>query len=145
LRRLRADRVARHVLIDGVGAIRWLDISYQPFMETKFLLEEAKRLLGLSGARLSDAGLRRLARLSTPLATGEDALKQESDDQGQQAASNRAGHERRTFAVDSALVATGLEKAPPDEDKTEHCLAARRVMGSAAATEARRRIARSSV
>jgi hypothetical protein len=40
-------------LIDGAGAIRWLDISYQPFMETKFLLEEAKRLLGLPGVRLS--------------------------------------------------------------------------------------------
>ncbi|GDY19927.1 hypothetical protein LBMAG56_12720 [Verrucomicrobiota bacterium] len=34
-------------LIDGDGLIRWQDISYQPFMETKFLLGEAKRLLGL--------------------------------------------------------------------------------------------------
>ena len=34
-------------LIDGEGLIRWQDISYQPFMETKFLLTEAKRLLGL--------------------------------------------------------------------------------------------------
>ena len=34
-------------LIDGDGLIRWQDISYQPFMETKFLLTEAKRLLGL--------------------------------------------------------------------------------------------------
>ena len=33
--------------IDGDGLIRWQDISYQPFMETKFLLTEAKRLLGL--------------------------------------------------------------------------------------------------
>jgi peroxiredoxin len=49
-------------LIDGTGAIRWLDISYQPFMETKFLLEEAKRLLGLPNARLSETGLRRLAK-----------------------------------------------------------------------------------
>jgi peroxiredoxin len=49
-------------LIDGAGAIRWLDISYQPFMETKFLLAEAKRLLGLPNARLSDTGLRRLAQ-----------------------------------------------------------------------------------
>jgi peroxiredoxin/tetratricopeptide (TPR) repeat protein len=49
-------------LIDGAGAIRWLDISYQPFMETKFLLQEARRLLGLPNARLSDTGLRRLAQ-----------------------------------------------------------------------------------
>ncbi|MFA6546399.1 MAG: peroxiredoxin family protein, partial [Limisphaerales bacterium] len=34
-------------LIDGGGRIRWQDISYQPFMETKFLLTEARRLLGL--------------------------------------------------------------------------------------------------
>jgi len=34
-------------LIDGEGLIRWQDISYQPFMETKFLLGEAQRLLNL--------------------------------------------------------------------------------------------------
>ncbi|KAF0177005.1 MAG: alkyl hydroperoxide reductase/thiol specific antioxidant/Mal allergen [Limisphaerales bacterium] len=34
-------------LIDGEGLIRWQDISYQPFMETKFLLTEAQRLLNL--------------------------------------------------------------------------------------------------
>ncbi|MFM8470008.1 MAG: redoxin domain-containing protein [Limisphaerales bacterium] len=34
-------------LIDGEGRIRWQDISYQPFMETKFLLGEAQRLLNL--------------------------------------------------------------------------------------------------
>jgi peroxiredoxin len=33
-------------LIDGEGLVRWQDISYQPFTETKFLLEEAQRLLG---------------------------------------------------------------------------------------------------
>jgi len=33
-------------LIDGEGMVRWQDISYQPFTETKFLLEEAQRLLG---------------------------------------------------------------------------------------------------
>jgi len=32
-------------LIDGKGYIRWLDISYEPFMKSKFLLQEAKRLL----------------------------------------------------------------------------------------------------
>ena len=34
-------------LIDGEGLIRWQDISFQPFMETKFLLTEAQRLLNL--------------------------------------------------------------------------------------------------
>ena len=32
-------------LIDGEGRIRWQDISYEPFMHPKFLLEESKRLL----------------------------------------------------------------------------------------------------
>jgi peroxiredoxin len=32
-------------LIDGQGKIRWQDISYQPFMDTKFLVKESKRLL----------------------------------------------------------------------------------------------------
>lgn len=34
-------------LVDAEGHIRWQDISYQPFMETKFLLGEAQRLLHL--------------------------------------------------------------------------------------------------
>lgn len=33
-------------LIDGMGKIRWQDISYQPFMDHQFLLDEAQRLLG---------------------------------------------------------------------------------------------------
>jgi peroxiredoxin len=32
-------------LIDGKGRIRWQDISFEPFMEHEFLLDEAKRLL----------------------------------------------------------------------------------------------------
>lgn len=32
-------------LIDGAGKVRWQDISYEPFMEHQFLLDEAKRLL----------------------------------------------------------------------------------------------------
>jgi peroxiredoxin len=32
-------------LIDGKGRIRWQDISFKPFAETRFLLEESKRLL----------------------------------------------------------------------------------------------------
>jgi peroxiredoxin len=34
-------------LIDGDGLVRWRDISYEPFMEPRFLLTEAKRLLAL--------------------------------------------------------------------------------------------------
>jgi peroxiredoxin len=34
-------------LIDGDGLVRWQDISYEPFQNAKFLLEESKRLLGL--------------------------------------------------------------------------------------------------
>jgi peroxiredoxin len=34
--------------IDGTGLVRWQDISYEPFQDTKFLLKEAKRLLGQS-------------------------------------------------------------------------------------------------
>lgn len=32
-------------LVDGRGRIRWQDISYDPFMDVDFLLEESKRLL----------------------------------------------------------------------------------------------------
>jgi peroxiredoxin len=39
-------------LIDGNGLVRWQDISFEPFTETKFLLSEAKRLLKLSGGPL---------------------------------------------------------------------------------------------
>jgi peroxiredoxin len=34
-------------LIDKDGLVRWQDISYEPFTDAKFLLEEAKRLLNL--------------------------------------------------------------------------------------------------
>ena len=34
-------------LIDGSGRVRWQDISYEPFNEPQFLLDEAKRLLQL--------------------------------------------------------------------------------------------------
>jgi peroxiredoxin len=35
------------VLIDGQNRLRWIDVSYQPFMDAAFLLKEAKRLLAL--------------------------------------------------------------------------------------------------
>ncbi|MCB9882284.1 MAG: redoxin domain-containing protein [Planctomycetes bacterium] len=35
-------------LIDGDGLVRWMDISYEPFVEVDFLLRESERLLKLS-------------------------------------------------------------------------------------------------
>jgi len=35
-------------LIDGHGRVRWQDISYQPFMDVDFLLQESQRLLSQS-------------------------------------------------------------------------------------------------
>ncbi|MDB4399713.1 peroxiredoxin family protein [bacterium] len=43
-------------LIDGMGKIRWQDISYQPFMDHQFLLDEAERLLGADTAVSEQAG-----------------------------------------------------------------------------------------
>jgi peroxiredoxin len=34
-------------LVDGSGLIRWQDVNFAPFMDTKFLLGESKRLLAL--------------------------------------------------------------------------------------------------
>lgn len=47
------EKMALHgtFLIDGEGKIRWQDISYEPFMYPKFLLEESKRLLGVGGSQ----------------------------------------------------------------------------------------------
>ncbi len=41
------EHVALHgtFLIDGQGLVRWQDISFEPFKDTKFLLSESKRLL----------------------------------------------------------------------------------------------------
>ncbi len=43
------EQIALHgtYLIDGDGMIRWLDIAYEPFTDTKFLLAEAQRLLNI--------------------------------------------------------------------------------------------------
>jgi peroxiredoxin/tetratricopeptide (TPR) repeat protein len=37
--------------IDGSGFVRWQDVSYEPFLDAKFLLEEARRLLALPTTR----------------------------------------------------------------------------------------------
>jgi hypothetical protein len=34
-------------LIDAAGYVRWQNISYQPFSDAKWLLEEARRLLAI--------------------------------------------------------------------------------------------------
>ena len=33
--------------VDGSGFVRWHDVSFEPFQDAKFLLEEARRLLTL--------------------------------------------------------------------------------------------------
>ena len=42
-----SDLVALHgtFLVDAKGRIRWQDISFEPFMNTQFLVRESKRLL----------------------------------------------------------------------------------------------------
>lgn len=42
-------------LIDGTGRVRWQDISYEPFMDADFLLEEGQRLLQLDRPLSSEA------------------------------------------------------------------------------------------
>jgi peroxiredoxin len=34
-------------LVDGRQRLRWLDVTYKPFMDAKFLIQESKRLLAL--------------------------------------------------------------------------------------------------
>ncbi len=44
------EQMALHgtFLVDGAGQVRWQDISYEPFKDLTFLLDESRRLLGLS-------------------------------------------------------------------------------------------------
>jgi peroxiredoxin len=42
-------------LVDGRGRVRWQDVSYEPFMDWEFLLEESQRLLGLDEAPVTAA------------------------------------------------------------------------------------------
>ena len=49
-------------LVDGDGLVRWQDISYQPFTETKFLLDESKRLLQQPRERVNGKSTRLAAR-----------------------------------------------------------------------------------
>jgi len=43
------ERMTLHgtFLVDGKGRVRWQDISYEPFMEVEWLLQESRRLLAL--------------------------------------------------------------------------------------------------
>ena len=56
-------------LIDGQGLVRWQDISFEPFTDTKFLLAESKRLLGLT----SKSGLVAAKKKKAPPASGKGA------------------------------------------------------------------------
>jgi alkyl hydroperoxide reductase subunit AhpC len=51
-------------LVDGEGLVRWQDISYEPFKEAKFLLEESKRLLGQPKPQLAAKTQKALSRKS---------------------------------------------------------------------------------
>ena len=59
-------------LVDGNGKVRWQDISYEPFMQTEFLLRESIRLLGLPGAGAATLPVSAPARPASPAAAGRD-------------------------------------------------------------------------
>ncbi len=59
-------------LIDGQGLVRWQDISFEPFTDTKFLLAESKRLLGLSSKTGLATARKKKAR--TPAGKGAQQL-----------------------------------------------------------------------
>ena len=40
-------------LVDTQGKVRWADVGYEPFKNTRFLLEESKRLLGVMESHLA--------------------------------------------------------------------------------------------
>lgn len=54
-------------LIDGEGLVRWQDISFEPFMEAEFLLDEAQRLLAQEGNSSSSKNDPRHAMPSPPI------------------------------------------------------------------------------
>lgn len=51
------EQIALHgtFFIDPQGLVRWHDISFEPFMDVRFVLDESKRLLGLPVAPLEQA------------------------------------------------------------------------------------------
>jgi peroxiredoxin/tetratricopeptide (TPR) repeat protein len=53
-------------LIDGDGMVRWQDISYEPFMDPKFVLNEAKRLLSQDVALETKLPKDKNAKVTTP-------------------------------------------------------------------------------
>lgn len=59
-------------LIDGQGLVRWQDISFEPFTDTKFLLAESKRLLGLT-SKTSLANVKK-KKTATPGGKGAEQL-----------------------------------------------------------------------
>ncbi len=59
-------------LIDGQGLVRWQDISFEPFTDTKFLLAESKRLIGLPSK--ADLATVRKKKLPAPSGKGAEQL-----------------------------------------------------------------------
>ncbi len=49
------ERIPLHgtFLVDAAGKVRWQDISFEPFKELKFLVDESRRLLGLSAVQIA--------------------------------------------------------------------------------------------
>ena len=60
-------------LIDGEGLVRWQDISFEPITDTKFLLAESKRLLGLT-SKTSLATVKKKKSAPTPGGKGAEQL-----------------------------------------------------------------------
>ncbi len=63
-------------LIDGRGLVRWQDISFEPFTDTKFLVAESRRLLGLT-SKTSLAAAKKRAPV-TPVGKGAEELMKPS-------------------------------------------------------------------
>ena len=71
LRRFRIQKQPLHgtFLIDRAGLVRWQDISYEPFEEVEFLLNESKRLLGQDPPQVTKRSLsvKKIALQTHPL------------------------------------------------------------------------------
>ena len=60
-------------VIDKQGKVRWHDISYEPFMDPNFVLNEAKRLLSQSEVKL--AGRKQTTKKPVPVTTTSSKQK----------------------------------------------------------------------
>ena len=61
-------------VIDAAGRIRWQDVSYEPFMDPEFVLEEARRLVKLKGESSAAAETSEVSSRTAPIpGSSEDA------------------------------------------------------------------------